>query len=72
MSDQPIGSAIQKNGFVYLYTPNGQQMTTILVGSSAPGDGLQGYTSGTVSIKRSGFILIYNSKGQQISSILAK
>jgi hypothetical protein len=71
MSDQPIGSAIEKNGFVYLYTPNGQQMTSILVGSN-PGDGLQGFTSSTVSIKRSGFVVTYNSKGQQIASILAR
>lgn len=71
MSEQTIGTAIQKNGFVYLYTQGGQQITSILVGTS-PGDGLQGYTSSTVSIKRSGFVVIYNSKGQQISSILAK
>jgi hypothetical protein len=71
MSDQPIGSAIQKNGFVYLYTPNGQQMTQILVGNN-PGDGLQGFTSSTVSIRRSGFVVTYNSKGQQIASVLAR
>jgi hypothetical protein len=68
MSDQEIGTAVTRGSYVYLYNNKGNQIASIGLGSQ---DTLQGYTSGTVSIKRGCYIYIYNSKGQQISTVSA-
>jgi hypothetical protein len=62
-----IGNAVQRSGFVYVYNEKGQQLFTQPAGSH-PGEGLKGYTSGTVNIQRSGFIYTYNEKGQQVAT----
>ncbi|MGD7070225.1 hypothetical protein [Acetobacter sp. AAB5] len=66
-----IGSAIQKGRFVYVYNEKGQQLSCIGAGGQ-PTDGLQGYTSSTVSIKKGSFIYVYDEKGRQKSCISAR
>lgn len=67
----PIGNAVQKGSFVYVYDEKGRQLCTISAGGG-PNDGLTGYTSTTVNIRRGGFIFTYNEKGRQISSTSAR
>ena len=56
-----IGSAIDKNGTVYVYNEKNQQMFC------RPGT-LHGYTSNSVSIIQRGTIYTFNEKNQQMSS----
>lgn len=67
----PIGNAVQRGGFVYVYNEKGHQLFTQSAGRG-PNDGLKGYTSGTVNIQRGGFIYTFNEKGQQISTTQAR
>jgi len=52
---------------VYIYDEKGRQ-----IGSVTAGDGLQGYTSGSVSVKRGSMIYIYDEKGRQTGSTPAR
>ncbi len=63
----PIGSAVQRGSMVYIYDEKGRQ-----IGSVTAGDGLQGYTSGSVSVKRGSMIYIYDEKGRQTGSTPAR
>jgi hypothetical protein len=63
----PIGNAIEKSHFVYVYDEKGKQLFAKPSGNAA-GDGLKGYTSTTVSIQRASFIYTYNEKGSQVSA----
>lgn len=63
-----IGSAVQKGRFVYVYDERGRQLTSIAAGMQS-GDGLQGYTSSTVSIRKGSFLYVYNEKGRQLSCV---
>ena len=65
-----IASAVERNGFVYVSDERGSTLAT-LPGGDRPGDGLQGYTSTTVSIKRNGFVYVYNERGSTINTIPA-
>ena len=67
----PIGNAIQKGGFVYVYDEKGHQIAALSAGSH-PGDGLTGYTSSTVNIKKGAFIYTYDERGRQTSTKAAK
>lgn len=66
----PISAAVERGSVIYVYDEKGMLITSF-PGSTAPGDGLQGYTSSTVSIKRCGVIYIYNEKGMLVSSVPA-
>jgi len=61
-----IATAVEKNGYVFLYDERGAQIASIF----ANGGRLVGYTSGTVSIKAPiGWIFTYNERGMQINSV---
>jgi hypothetical protein len=66
----PIGNAVQRGGFVYVYNEKNQVIFTQSAGRG-PKDGLKGYTSSTVNIQRGGFIYTFNEKGQQIGTTQA-
>ncbi len=66
-----IGLAVERSGLVYVYDEKGGRICTIRGGNNAIGDGLKGYTSGTVSIKRDNLIYIYDSNGRQINTVRA-
>jgi len=61
-----ISTAVQRGGWVYVYDEKGSQIATI-----DAADGLQGYTSNSVSVKRGGWIYIYDERGSQINTISA-
>lgn len=61
-----IGNAVQKGGMVYIYDEKGRQ-----TGCVSAGDGMTGYTSGSVNVKKGGMIYGYNDKGRQISCVSA-
>lgn len=63
-----IASAVQRNGNVYIYDEKGGAIAALSAGVG-PKDGLQGYTSSTVSIRRGMFIYVYNEKGCLTNSI---
>jgi hypothetical protein len=65
-----IGSVIQKGDVVYIYDEKGRQISNIAVGIGKD-HGLQGYTSGNVSIRRGSYIYIYDEKGKQIGNMPA-
>lgn len=63
-----IASAVEKNGNVFIYNESGGVAAVVPAGIG-PKDGLQGYTSSTVSIRRGFFIYVYNDKGGIIRNI---
>jgi hypothetical protein len=69
--EMAIASAVHRNGYVFVYDEKGRQLCTIATGT-ATGDGLQGYTSSTVSVRRGACIFTYNEKGRQLTSIPAR
>jgi hypothetical protein len=46
-----IGSAVQRGSLIHVYDEKGRRLTSLLAGAG-PKDGLQGYTSSTVSVQR--------------------
>ncbi|WP_239019986.1 hypothetical protein [Novacetimonas maltaceti] len=46
-------------------------MTVIPAGSQS-GDGLEGYTGATVSVRRGAFIHVHDERGRQVSTIPAR
>jgi hypothetical protein len=60
-----IGNAVQRGNVVYVYDEKGRQIFDKPSGSGK-GDGLAGYTSGTVSIKRGSVVYTYDEKGRQL------
>ena len=67
----PIGNAIERASFVYVYDEKGKEIFAKPVGNAAE-DGLKGYTSTTVSIRRTSFIYTFDDKGRQVSAKPAK
>jgi hypothetical protein len=67
MNQATIGVAIQRGSLIYVYDEHGRLLTTILAG-----DGLQGYTSGTVSVRRGSLLMTYDGQGRRRSSTLAR
>ena len=65
-----IGSAGQRGSLVYVYDEKGRRLTTLLTGQG-PKDGLQGYSSSTVSVQRGSLIYAYDEEGRRVSSTLA-
>jgi hypothetical protein len=65
-----IGSAVQRGQLVYVYSEKGYRLTSLVAGKG-PKDGLQGYTSSTVSVRRNALIHTYDEKGRRLSSTLA-
>jgi hypothetical protein len=68
----PIGNAVQRGTMVFVYDERGRQLSVHSAGIPAKGDGLMGYTSGTVNIRRGSIIFTYDEKGRQISVTSAR
>ena len=66
-----IASAVERSGYVYLYDERGRQLATVRSGSQ-PGDGLQGYTGSTVSVRRGAYVYVHDERGRQVSAIPAR
>jgi hypothetical protein len=65
-----IGNAVQRGSLIYVYDEKGRRLTSLLPGDR-PKDGLQGYTSSTVSVRRGSLIYTYDERGRRLSSTLA-
>jgi hypothetical protein len=62
-----IANAIQKGSTVFIYDEKGRQLGTVTAG-----DGLYGFTSGSVSIRRGSTIFTYDEKGRQTGTTPAR
>lgn len=67
----PIGNAIQKGQWVYVYDEKGHKTATISTGTH-PGDGLMGYTSSSVNVRAGDFIYSYDERGHKTGTKSAK
>ena len=63
-----IANAIQDGKIVRIFNEKGACLHSFLC-SSAPGDGLKGYTSSTVSIQIEKFVRVYDEKGKILSVV---
>ena len=54
-----IANAVQRGSTVYVYDERGRLLATI-----SAGNGLQGYTSGNVTIRRGSSNYIYDERGR--------
>lgn len=61
----PIGTAYQDGNNVFIRDEQGRAIATI-----SAWDGLQGYTSTTVSVRSGNNIFIYDEKGRVISQVI--
>ena len=61
-----IATAVQRGNSVYVYNEQGNQIGGPINAGSGPKDGLQGYTSTTVSVRRDNSVYVYNEQGNQI------
>ncbi|MCS6954481.1 MAG: hypothetical protein RMK57_16830 [Bryobacterales bacterium] len=58
-----IGSAVQRGKTIYVYDERGRVLYTRFAGSG-PEDGLQGFTSTTVTIRRNRTIYVLDERGR--------
>ena len=65
-----IITAVQRGSQGHVYGPNQRQLCAVFAGNG-PKDGLQGYTSSTVSVRRGNMIYVYNAKGSQFLTLSA-
>jgi hypothetical protein len=65
-----IGVAVQRGSLISIYDEQGRRLASLLAGQG-PKDGLQGYTSSTVSVRRGSLIYTYDERGRRLSSTLA-
>jgi len=63
-----IASAVQMGNVVHVYDERGSTMCILSVGGQYASDGLQGYTSSTVTIRRGSAVFTYNEKGHTIQT----
>lgn len=66
-----IATAVQRGSSIYVYDEKGSLMFQRPSGSG-PKDGLQGYTSSTVSIRTGSSIYVYDDKGSYLRTIAAQ
>jgi hypothetical protein len=67
---RPSGQQSRRGKIISIYDEQGRRLTNLLVGSG-PKDGLQGFTSATVSVRFGTVINIYNEKGRRLSAVSA-
>ena len=67
----PIGNAVQKGAFVYIYDEKGRQVGMVSAGNGKD-DGLKGYTSSSVNVRKGAFIYSYDEKGRQTAMTSAR
>jgi hypothetical protein len=60
-----IGSAIERDSFVYVFDEHGHTLYAKVIGSG-PKDGLLGFTSTTVTIRFGSIIYTYDEHGQTL------
>jgi hypothetical protein len=65
-----IGTAVQSGKIISIYDEKGRRLTNLVVGSG-PKDGLQGFTSATVSVRFGSVVNIYDEKGRRLSVVSA-
>jgi hypothetical protein len=65
-----IGTAVQSGKTISIYDEKGRRLTNLSVGSG-PKDGLQGFTSATVSVRFGTVISIYDERGRRLSLVSA-
>lgn len=65
-----IASVVQRGFSIYIYDEKGRQLGIVRAGSGR-NDGLEGYTSSTVSVRRGNSIYVYDEKGRQKAIISA-
>ena len=65
-----ISTAVEREGFVYVYDAQGS-LTSVIPSGFGKQDGLKGFTGRTVSVQRDRFIYTYDAGGSQISMIFA-
>jgi hypothetical protein len=65
-----IGTAVQSGKIISIYDEKGRRLTNLSVGSG-PKDGLQGFTSATVSVRFGAAINIYDERGRRLSTVSA-
>ncbi len=63
----PIGTVLEKRLSIIVYDERGRTLFTKTVGTR-PGDGLKGYTAGTVSIQSGTAIHTYDDRGRIVFS----
>jgi hypothetical protein len=69
-ANMAIAKAVQQGSYVYAYDEHGSELFSIFAGSWK-GDGLQGFTDFTVTIRTGSYIYTYNEVGRQLSSTFA-
>ena len=62
-----IANAVTKGSTVYIYDEKGRLLSTV-----SAGDGLQGYTSGHVSVRRGSTIYTYDERGRLTGTTSAR
>lgn len=67
-----IETAVQRGNNVYVYGERNRQLAVLPAGNVQKGDGLQGYTTGAVSIRRGSFVYTYDEKGRRLSTVPAR
>lgn len=60
-----IGSAMERGSIVYVYDERGRLLYTRPAGTNRE-DGLQGFTSSTVTIRRGRSIYVYDDRGRLV------
>ncbi len=60
----PIVTAVERGSSIHVYGPNGAIIATL-----SRGDGLHGYTSGSISVRRGSSIVTYDDKQRMISVV---
>jgi hypothetical protein len=65
-----IGTVVQSGKTISIYDERGRRLTNLPVGSG-PKDGVQGFTSATVSVRFGSVINIYDEKGRRLSTVSA-
>jgi hypothetical protein len=62
-----IAVAVQRGSTIFVYDEKGRHTANIQAG-----DGLQGYTSGTVNVLRGRMLMTYDGRGRHLNTTLAR
>ena len=65
-----IGTAVQRGAHVDVYDQEGRLLVMLPSGTGL-NDGLQGYTSSSVSIRLGAWIYVYDEQGRQTAALPA-
>jgi hypothetical protein len=65
-----IGTLVENDPWIEVFDEKGSLLTRIWSGPNQ-GDGLQGFTGSTVSVRNGASILVFDEKGHQISTVFS-